>query len=250
MENDTHFTDTTIPRLSDGHAIDVYRESFRVSFGQLSERQVADLSLPLRERIYNRELDWFIHPVTQIDNVRDHYDDHSLHLGVVINGSELAASARVVVASTMEQLPSGPYLQGKITIGEGRVCEVSRVLVDHRYRHSGLFGVMLNGCILGAVQSGASHLFISEAKSDRSARYLSRHGFDPLNTDFYFHDGIVKPPSLSTVYGLDLSSARAPKRWVPVEEELRGLLARVASQVQNRRYSGSPHGFDAGRSCV
>lgn len=221
----------TVPQLSEGHAIEVNRQGFSISFRRLSERQVAEQSLPLRERIYQRELGWFIKPVNQIGDVRDHFDERSLHLGVVIDGGVLAASARLVHAGTVQELPSGPYLQHGIPIGIGRVCEMSRVLVDRTYRHGGLFKVLLKGCVLAAAQLGADYLFISEAKSERSARYLGRNGFGVIHTDFYFRDGVIEPPNLSTVYGLDLGGDAALECWEALVEEMRTELAQAASRL-------------------
>jgi N-acyl-L-homoserine lactone synthetase len=199
----------------------------RARLALLTAQEFAELALPLREAVYHRELGWFAKPVNRLDDVRDTYDDLSLHLGILIDDTVLAASLRVVHANALRDLPSGPFLLGRTFPERGVVCEISRAIVDRRYRHSGLFQLMLQASPHIALRLQAQHLFISGAKSPRAADILGRQGFHAVNTDFYFFDGVIRPPGLSTAYARDLSR---PGDGLVAPFELRASLANALAQ--------------------
>ena len=195
----------------------------------LGEKELAEWVLPLRERVYNRELRWFLHPVSGSEDVRDRYDASSLHLGIVVAGRELVACARVIIAPGAGELPSGPYVGEGERFTAGLCCEMSRVVAERRYRNCGLFAILLKGTILAASNAGARRLYICEAENERSSRYLQAQGFRIIKTSFLFRDGIIEPPYPSTLYALELGE----NTRVGLTAEIRQLLEVVAPRLKH-----------------
>lgn len=209
-----------------------------VYLSSLGEKELAEWVLPLRERVYNRELRWFFHPVSGSEDVRDRYDASSLHLGIVVAGRELAACARVIIAPGAGELPSGPYVDEGERLTAGPCCEMSRVVADRRYRNCGLFSILLKGTILAASNAGARRLYICEAENERSARYLQAQGFRIIKTGFLFRDGIVEPPYPSTLYALELGESTLGGLSGDLSAEIRRLLDEAAQRLERLQKDG------------
>lgn len=215
-------------------------EGFPVSLSSLGGKDLTRWALPLRERVYNGELRWFTHPVTGAEDVRDRYDDTSLHLGIVVAGRELAACARVIFAPEAGELPSGPYVGEGERSTTGPCCEMSRVIVEQRYRNCGLFAILLKGSILAAANAGAHRIYICEAENERGARHLQAQGFRAVRSGFLFRDGIIEPPYPSTLFALELGESTLGGMRGGLSAEIRRLLDEAAQRLERLQADGLP----------
>ncbi|EMI21621.1 hypothetical protein RMSM_01448 [Rhodopirellula maiorica SM1] len=134
-------------------------------------------------------MQWGKQATASTSDLRDSFDDVSLHFGVYFN-TRILAAVRLIMADRPADLPSGRYFP-KAFDGSGRVAEISKAMVDPVARQCGLFTALLLECKARAYANGIADLFISVVDTDRIRRFLNVEGFQEIGTPFHFEDQTI-----------------------------------------------------------
>lgn len=171
-----------------------------VSVEVLSEHDVRKLYVPLRYEIYHLEFGYSVNGVDSPGDFWDCYDPLSTSIGVRIKPGILIAAIRLVETSSINALPSGKIIARALNgqSMDGRVGELSRVMVAKPYRNCTIFPLLIVSALLLARSRNVPFVFMSEADRPAFRRLLKGLGFERIAAGFLFNDGVIAPPVEST----------------------------------------------------
>lgn len=161
---------------------------------QMSRSEVTSLYLPLRRSVYD-EYNW---AKRKMDGESwDSYDEIAIHYGYFLS-NYLAGAFRLIVAPTIQELPSGSNLQG--IVFPGRVGEFSKGMVASQFRGKRVFVTLLRFGLSEARALGISHVFLSAFDTGRLKRFYARFGFTTVGVPFRFEDENIHPSEGAIVF--------------------------------------------------
>jgi len=158
---------------------------------ELSTHELSRLYLPLRMRVLHNELNWVRHDVTGAESFRDSFDADAIHFGFFTE-TDFAGAIRLILRDSTGALPSGPFMPLDQSF-PGRVAEISKGLVETRFRGHRIFSRLLQACIQRSITEGVQHLFVSADDTPRARRIYAHYGFTPVACGFHFSDQHIAP---------------------------------------------------------
>jgi hypothetical protein len=165
----------------------------------MSPNEIISLCLPLRRSVFH-EFGWT--KQSRVDNDgRDRYDESAIHYGYFLSDL-LVGAIRLVIAPTLQGLPSGSYLQGQTFVGNlGELC---KGIVAPQFRGGLVLTSLLHFGISEAQTLGISHLFLSAFDTDRIRRFYTQFGFATLGASFIYEDKNIRPSERAIVFHKEL----------------------------------------------
>lgn len=164
---------------------------------ELSNEEVGSLYLPLRKRIFE-ELGWSRHANPNPASLRDAYDAEAIHLGFFVN-EEFAGALRLIISAHPDRLPSGPFMPAGRAFS-GSVAEISKSMVERRFRGNRVYTRMIQATIERAARKGIVHLFIGGMDSPEVRGFYPRFGFVVVNHSYQFADEHVALGSTAVLF--------------------------------------------------
>jgi predicted GNAT family N-acyltransferase len=157
---------------------------------ELACPEIDKLYLPLRKSVLGDELR-FSPQDASVEWFRDTFDSRSIHIGFFAEGS-FAGALRITITSTVEALPSGPYIPAAY-LGHSPVAEISRVALVKEFRHRSIYPKLLQTSINRVDAEGVIGLFGIVANTRTKRDFYSRYGFDQIGEQFQYADGRISP---------------------------------------------------------
>jgi len=179
-----------------------------VQLKPLTSEEVLHLSLPLRYRILHEELHWVGRNIAGPLDLRDPFDDASLHLGLFV-GQLLIGTGRLVIADDTDSLPSGFHIP-KHSDATRNVGEISRIVIHEEWRGLRAFVALFYGLIFEAASNQLDGVFLTIVETKRHKVFLNKHGFRRLQGDFFFSDQVISPPKVAALFFLDFKTFTMP----------------------------------------
>lgn len=129
------------------------------SFYTTSDQVELDEIFRIRYRVYCEEYHYLDSKKFPDKKERDEYDRHSIHLVVRHRTGELAATARLILGSDIG-LPIQNNFEINYTIPKnGKIAEISRLIVARSYRRRHLLLVLIKGIYLLLKQKEINDVF-------------------------------------------------------------------------------------------
>jgi ribosomal protein S18 acetylase RimI-like enzyme len=189
--------------------------------------------LPLRRLILDEELSWVRGDVRTNSAFLDEYDSRSDAFGIFL-GDDLVAAVRLVKADALRAMPSANFLDAlQVRLFPGRIAEISRLLVQPRFRNRGVAALLIRRCVLAARNEGISNIFITVADNQRHNSFLEGVGFRVIKRGFSYRDSVIDPKEPAAIFQYD---PLAHAYVLSAEQDL-DILAAEVRRVGHRRPS-------------
>ena len=165
---------------------------------ELSDEESLARCFELRFDALCAELGYCNSLISTPKQMRDRYDVNSIEFGI-FNGEDLAAVARLVYKGELPTQASLPKHLHHLTSNK-RIAEISRIIVNEKFRHQGLVTTILSTACILAIDIRLTSLLISERSNESYALKLRHFGFEPVHKDYWFRDQRITPTVLTTTY--------------------------------------------------
>jgi GNAT superfamily N-acetyltransferase len=197
-----------------------------LSIELLTTEQLYNQYLPLRFDVLHSEYGYDHGAVNDPAGFLDRYDRHSIHYGVFQDADTLLGAARVIIRPSSRGLPSYQFIAESLDElrFDGTFSEISRVLVDRRYRGLGLFRPLFITALLIARDRGVDWLIISERVDKRFRSSLLSYQFREIASDYWFHDEKIAPTVKTASYILDVNTELTDDRTQALVHQRDDLL--------------------------
>jgi len=202
---------------------------FRLS--HLSRLEITGDYLALRHATLLREMHWVKNESTKPFELLDRFDEFAHAFGVYLD-NELIAAARLIPGASTRDVPSGPFVPASRNY-DGGLAEVSKVMVQPRFRNYGLFTSLLVRCQIEAVISTIRHLFITVVNSTRIREFLGTHGFSVVGAPFRYEDATIAPHSATILMYAELPNMAGPEMQ-DLDASLRSVFERASHELLQR----------------
>lgn len=149
----------------------------------------------------------FLDPGSGITSMADPFDPFSTHITLWSDTGELIGTARLT-----ERIFAGPGLidtwtRGKAPQISGTVIDVSRIVVDKRWRRRGIYKLLVSLALVEAERMGADKVVMVVDIGLPAAGFLGAIGFAILGPSIQSYDIPSLPPVDVNVVTIDLNSS-------------------------------------------